>query len=159
MRGQFAAWRAWAAGGGSTANLFLQGAGAALQSDLMIRLIRVLDLDSRTSSFWCLHRCGMFDAGDGIDFTKLKNLSKKLKGPRDKVFVHIDKDAVFEPQKHYEDANIQDTDIAHAIDEVWAVLSRLRSNYGETLGNMDKQSLQSLCQDFQRDLHRLMEDN
>jgi len=147
MRGQFAAWRAWrtwAAGGGTTANLFLQTAGSALQSDLMIRLIRVLDLDSRTCSFWYLHRRGLFDAGHGIDFKKLKEFSKKLKGPRDKVFVHIDQDGVFDPGKHYVDANINDADIASAIDEVWTVLCRLRCNYGETLGNFDKQGLQSL---------------
>jgi hypothetical protein len=154
MRGDFAAWRtwrAWAAAGGSTANLFLQAAGSALQSDLMIRLIRVFDLDSNTSSFWYLHRCGLFGAGDRIDFKKLKDFSKQLKGPRNKAFVHIDQDAVFDPEKHYRDANINDSDIAYAIDEVWTVLCRLRSNYGESLGNFDRQGLQSLCRDFRRD--------
>jgi hypothetical protein len=125
----------------------------------MIRLIRVLDLDSKTCSFWYLHRCGLFDAGVGIDSKKLKEFSKKLRGVRNKVFVHIDQDAVVDPQKYYKDANINDADIAYAIDEVWTVLCRLRCNYGETLGNFDKQTRQSLCQDFGRDMLTLMGDN
>src|SRR5260370_13754743 len=57
MRGYFAArhaWYAWLANGGATTNLFLQGAGTALQSDLMIWLILVLALRERTTSFFYL---------------------------------------------------------------------------------------------------------
>ena len=95
MRGYFAArhvWYAWLANGGSTSNLFLQGAGNAVQSELMIRLIRVLYIGKSTSSFWYLHRCGLSTAGDGIDFESLLAFSMKLKSIRDKVFVHIDKE-------------------------------------------------------------------
>ncbi len=159
LRGDFAArhvWYAWLADGGSTSNLFLRGAGFALQSDLMIRLIRVLDVGRTTSSFWYLHQCGLSTAGDGIDFEKLREFSMKLKSVRDKTFVHIDKKGVFDPGKYYEEAGINDLHLANVIDQVWTVLCRLNFSYGEPPGNLDNQTLPSLCQDFGRDLLRLV---
>jgi hypothetical protein len=159
MRGDFAArhvWYAWLDSGGSTSNLFLQGAGHAVQSDLMIRLIRVLDVGKRTASFWYLHRCGLSTAGAGIDFEEPREFSMKLKSIRDKTFVHIDKEGVFDPGKYYGEAGINDLHLASAIDDVWKVLCRLNASYGEPPGNLDSQSLQSLCQDFGRDLLRLV---
>ena|ERR1700730_4216533 len=103
MRGIFAAWRnwqAWVREGGSTSNLVLQGAFVALQSDLMIRLIRVLDRGADTASFWYLHRSGLPGIEEGIDMEFLKAFSMKLMKIRNKVFVHIDKQAVFAPEKH-----------------------------------------------------------
>ena len=159
VRSDFAArhvWYAWLADGGSTSNLFLQGAGFALQSDLMIRLIRVLDVGRSTSSFWYLYRCGLSTLGDGIDFEKLWEFSMKLKSIRDKTFVHIDKDGVFDPGKYYKEAGINDLNLASALDQVWTVLCRLNFSYGEPPGNLDNQTLLSLCQDLGRDLLRLV---
>lgn len=159
MRGDFAArhvWYAWLAHGGSTSNLFLQGAGHAVQSDLMIRLIRVLNIGKGTSSFWYLYRCGLSTAGDGVDFEKLREFSMKLKFIRDKTFVHIDKEGVFDPGRYYEEAGINDLHLANAIDQVWTVICRLNVSYGEPPGNLDNQTLLSLCQDFERDFLRLV---
>jgi hypothetical protein len=161
MRGVFAAWRSWRAwshAGGATSNMVLQGALVALQSDLMIRLIRVLDRGSDTASFWYLHRSGLRGVEEGIDMKFLRVFSMKLTTIRNKVFVHIDKDGVFAPEKYYGEAGITDRDIARAIEQVRTVLSRIRSGYGETAGSFDNQSLDSLCQDFKRDFLQLVGD-
>jgi hypothetical protein len=80
----------------------------------------------------------------------------KLKSIRDKTFVHIDKEGVFDPGKYYEEAGINDLHLANAIDQVWTVICRLNASHGDPPGNLDNQTLLSLCQDFERDFLRLV---
>ena len=56
---------------------FIKVTGAALQSDLLVRLMRVLEWEERVGSFWLLYDRGLVKAGqDQID--RLKSLSKRL---------------------------------------------------------------------------------
>jgi hypothetical protein len=155
LRGTFAAMRA--AQGQASCNLFVQVASAALQSDLLIRLIRIFE-DGEAASFWYLHRCEPRKVRKGINIEKLADFSARLKAIRDKVFVHIDKDAVFEPQKVYQDAGIKPSEIKEAIEAAWKVLNELYSEQsGKPFRHSPQSSLDSLTQDFQRDFAELSE--
>ena len=76
-----------------SSNLFIHVAAKALQTDVLIRLIRIFE-DGEAASFWYLHRCEPRKIAEGIDIAKLQDFSRRLTLIRDKVFVHIDKDAV-----------------------------------------------------------------
>jgi hypothetical protein len=114
-----AAWAAiGAAAGEGSSNRFLQVAASALQSEVLIRLIRILDNNKGASSLWYLYRCEPARVARGVDIKKLKSFSERLKKIRDKVFVHIDQHAVFDPQAIYRDANIT----------AWRLLRALRQS-------------------------------
>jgi hypothetical protein len=153
LRGTYAAMRAGQ--GRSLGNLFVQVASAALQSDLLIRLIRIFE-DGEAASFWYLHRCEPHKFGKGLNIERLKDFSARLKNIRDKVFVHIDKDAVFEPQKIYQDAGIRPSEIKEAIEAAWTVLNELYLEQRSTpFTHPPQSSLDSLTQDFGRDFSKL----
>jgi hypothetical protein len=155
LRGTYAAMRA--VQGTSFGNLFLQVASAALQSDLLIRLIRIFE-DGEAASFWYLHRCEPRKLGKGLNIEKLKEFSARLKNIRDKVFVHIDKDAVFDSQKIYQDAGIRPSEIKEAIEAAWAILNELYLEHsGKPFMHPPQSTLDSLAQDFERDFASLSE--
>lgn len=90
----------------------------------------------------------------------LCSFSKRIKSIRDKVFVHIDKEAVFDPHRVYSDANISiapdNDEVALAVEAVWHVLNRL---YFEIHGEHFRRwgtTLEGLTQDFDRDLEKLV---
>lgn len=125
-------------------------AARALQSDLLIRLIRVFEY-SGAASFWYLHRRASTKVSKGIDIKWLKDFSDRLKEIRDKSFVHIDKHAVFDPEKVYQDANIEWTEIRKAIETTWMVLTRLYvEEKGDKLLPPFQKSLDGLIEDFKR---------
>ncbi len=97
---------------------------------MLIRLIRIFE-QRGAASFWYLHRCEPSKVGKGIDIAKLEDFSERLKDIRDKVFVHIDKGAVFDPQKVYQDAGIKPSEIKAAIDAVWTFLNELYSEQND----------------------------
>jgi len=138
----------------SSSNLFLQVAVAAFQSDLLIRLIRVLERDPKVASFWYLFQLDPMRVGRGIDVKRLKKLSERLKKIRNKVFVHIDRDAVFDPQRVYSDAGILGAEIREAIDALWLVSRRLyKEQTGRDFsGTSDR--LDDLAKDFRRDFEK-----
>ena len=137
------------------ANLFLQAAVGALQSDLLIRLIRVLERDPKVRSFWFLYHLDRVRVSRGIDVKKLKNLSVQLRKIRNKVFVHIDKDGVFDPRQAYKDAGIRGIDIRAAIDDLWLTLTRLyREQFGREFSGTPTK-LDDLSKDFRRDFQKL----
>ena len=143
-------------------NLFLQTAAGALQSDVMIRLIRVLEDSRDTASFWYLNRCKPDCVGSGVDIQWLKDFSGRLKKIRDRVFVHIDKNDVFQPEQVYANANISiaeaNDEIKRAIESIWSALKQIHRNQeGSTAAPNADQSLESLAEDFKRDLRKLID--
>jgi hypothetical protein len=56
---------------------------------------------------------------------RLADIAERLKSIRDKSFVHIDKEAVFDPEAIYRAANLLGEDLAFAVDFLWATLTRL----------------------------------
>ena len=81
----------------------------ALRDARLIRLMRVLENDSQTASFWYLLRSneqlieGAAKEAD-LDLSVLRDVAGKLRGIRNKTFVHIDKEGVFDPQQYYKDS-------------------------------------------------------
>lgn len=112
---------------------FLRQARTAFQTDRLIRLVRVLEDSGNSASFWYLDRCepalirhAVVDAG--LDMSKLQDL-KRFAGPaklvRDKVFAHVDKDAVLDPEATYIAAGISLSELAQRVEDLWSVLTAL----------------------------------
>src|SRR5678816_2797089 len=77
----------------------------ALKDARLIRLIRALEDDSQTASFWYLLKSNerlvsMAAKQGGLDLAELRKVADGLVGIRNKTFVHIDKDGVFDPQSY-----------------------------------------------------------
>jgi len=123
--------------GRGIARQFLHQARAALESDRLIRLIRVLEENKRVASLWYLNRCepalveqAFIDGG--LDIGKLRQLSGQVKIVRDKVFVHMDKEAISDPEAIYKAAGINLTELGAAVECLWFVLNALhRSAFEE----------------------------
>ena len=102
----------------------------ALNDALLIRLIRILEDKPRNASFWYLYRSNekllekIAKASD-FDLEWVKVISDKFVGIRNKTFVHIDKDGVFEPQKFYDEAAITHNDVDKVIMGLWKVMQAL----------------------------------
>ncbi len=113
--------------------------------------------DSRdTSSFWYLHRCDPAKVAADIDVSVLRKLSVRLKKVRDKVFVHIDKDAVFDPEARYREVDIKWSEIFDGLESLWRALNRLYEEHeGAKFEPVTQVTFSSLCQDFKRDYLRL----
>jgi len=141
--------------GAESSNLFITTAAPALQADLQIRLIRILEDSGETSSFWYLHRCEPGEFASDINMSALCTLSDRLKKVRDKVFVHIDKTAVFDPEAIYKRVDIRWREIVDALEELWRVLNRLYERYEGKSFERIQVEFASLCQDFKRDFSKL----
>ena len=103
---------------------FFAIAQTAIYGDRLIRLVRLLEDDAEVASFWYLNRCApravkksLTRAGLTVD--EVADLSSRLKKVRDKVFVHIDKEGLFNPQQIYEEADIRGSQIQRVIEALW----------------------------------------
>lgn len=102
----------------------------ALKDARIIRLIRVLEDDSKVASFWYLFRANeklmkKISKETAFDIERAKILADKFLGIRDKTFVHIDKDRVFDPAELYKDADISHKDIDDFINGLWRLMQKL----------------------------------
>jgi len=109
---------------------FFQVALNAMKDARLIRLIRVLEDDSQTASFWYLLRCNEPQVKSaakkgGLDLAELRLAAAALKGIRDKTFVHIDKTGVFDPQVFYQAAGLTYAQVDKIIAGLWATMSHL----------------------------------
>ena len=100
---------------------------SALKDARLIRLIRVLEDDSKTASFWYLIKCNQplvarAASTAGLDLTELRNIAGRLRGIRDKTFVHIDKLGVLDPQQYYKDAGLNNDKMAEICDQLWETM-------------------------------------
>ena len=116
---------------------FFRVAYTALIGDRSIRLIRVFEDSKRVSSFWYLHRCEpklieKLLESTGVKISDLRNLSERLKRPRNKTAVHIDKDYVFDSTEVWKEAGIKAENVQRAIEALWLVLNEL---YQERAGS------------------------
>jgi hypothetical protein len=62
-------------------------------------------------------------AGFNIDLAK--DLSERFLGIRNKTFVHIDKDRVFDPSELYREADIRHKDIDDFINGLWKLMQEI----------------------------------
>jgi hypothetical protein len=141
--------------GAESSNLFIITAALALEADLKLRLIRILEDSNETSSFWYLHRCEPKAIAAEIDIGAFRHFSDRLKKVRDKVIVHIDKQAVFDPEAIYESVDIKWREIFAVLENLWRCLNKLYEKREGRKFDRIQVELSSLCQDFKRDFNRL----
>jgi hypothetical protein len=135
----------------SSSNMYLQVSASTLRSDLTIRLIRIFEDSRNTSSFWYLHRCQPLKVNGLVNVQDLKGFSNRLKKVRDKVFVHIDKDEMSQPDSFYRDAKITYAEIHTVIEDIWRLFNQLYlEQFGKAYSNAQT-SFDSLCKDFERE--------
>jgi hypothetical protein len=126
---------------------------AALQSDLLVRLMRVLEWEERVGSFWLLYDRGLVKARqDRVN--RLKSLSKRLLSIRNGTFLHIDAQQLFDPQRVYRNANIKwRTDIEPGIELISSVVNELyKEKIGEPRERMIFSTIEDLEEIFSRNL-------
>jgi hypothetical protein len=124
---------------------FFRVAFTGLLGDRLIRLVRVLEDDTRVASFWYLHRCNPKDVeqallGAGMSLADLRDFSRRLRAIRNKAFVHIDKAGVFDPRKIYKEAGIKNSDVDKTIRALWTAMQDL---YHTTFGQAYRRSTYS----------------
>ncbi|MEW6353245.1 MAG: hypothetical protein AB1469_02945 [Pseudomonadota bacterium] len=102
----------------------------ALKDARLVRLIRVLEDDSQVASFWYLLKCNgrivrASAKKGGLDLPKLGVAAKDLLAIRNKTFMHIDKDGVFDPQSFYKAAGLTNNDVERIIRGLWSTMNHL----------------------------------
>jgi len=111
----------------------------ALKDARLIRLIRALEDDSKTASFWYLLKCNerlVSSAAkqSGLDLIELRKIADGLVGVRNKTFVHIDKDGVFDPQSYYDAAGLTYDQIDRTVRGFWKTMRKLHFDvFGEEI--------------------------
>jgi hypothetical protein len=116
---------------------FFRVAFTALLGDRLLRLVRVLEENTRVASFWYLHRCNPKGVEQALQKAKitladLRDFSRRLKSIRNKTFVHIDKDAVFDPNKIYKHAGIKNSDVDRIVGGLCAAMQALyKATFGQ----------------------------
>jgi hypothetical protein len=64
--------------------------------------------------------------------SELKQIADRIRGIRDKTFVHIDKDGVFDPQQYYKDAGLTNDKVAEVCDRLFETMKAVHvSVFGE----------------------------
>jgi len=116
---------------------FFRVAHTALRGDRLLRLVRIFEDRRDVASFWYVYRCRskairpILERSD-VTVRSLQSLSTKLKLIRDKTFVHIDKDGVWDPAQLYRAAGVKGKEVHQAVNAVWRALRKLEREMGET---------------------------
>ena len=102
----------------------------ALKDARLIRLIRILEDDNQTASFWYLVRSNESLIKSQAkqmqcDLSKIRYVADRLRIIRDKTFVHIDKQQVFDPPSLYKAAGITHDEIDQVINSIWRLMKSL----------------------------------
>ena len=102
----------------------------ALKDARLVRLIRVLEDDPQVASFWYLLKCNarIVRAAankSGLDLPKLIVAAQALLAIRNKTFMHIDKEGVFDPQSFYKAAGLTNNDVERIVRRLWGTMNRL----------------------------------
>jgi hypothetical protein len=121
---------------------------SALYSDRLLRLVRIFENSGDTATFWYLHRCEPNNVAQDIDIPHLAEFSDKVKHIRDKTFVHIDKDFVFDPDAAYRQVNLTGDEVIWAIESTWCTLKRLldqRTGSPTSMGRMTLDGAREIC--------------
>jgi hypothetical protein len=115
---------------------FFQVSLTALMDAQLIRLIRLLEESSRVASFWYLCKANkkIVDAAlarTGVDLEEVRQIAEKLPDIRNRTFVHIDKETVFDPNEIYQNAGIKTHQVEQACSALWELMKEI---YRETNG-------------------------
>ncbi len=84
----------------------------ALEGDLIVRLIRILDTHRDSAGFFYLYRCRKkrveeFAKQKGIDLRGIENVANRLTPVRNKSLAHIDREGVFNRAEIWKEAGFK----------------------------------------------------
>lgn len=102
----------------------------ALFNDMIGHLIKVLDQNSQSTTFWYIFRCRSQEArkfikSENIDFMAIYDLAERLKTIRDKTHFHIDKKGVKDPKAVWRTANITYSGVQENMESIYKILNYL----------------------------------
>ncbi len=102
----------------------------ALFNDMVAHMIKLLDRNAQSTSFWYIFRYKSkgvkeYIKDNNIDFMAIYDLADKLKLVRDKTLFHIDKKGVKDPQAIWSEADITYGEIEENIDSIFNILNYL----------------------------------
>ena len=97
---------------------------------MVAHMIKVLDQDSQSATFWYIFRTKSKDVKDfikenNIDFMSIYDLAEKLKIVRNKTHFHIDKKRVRDPKEVWADADISYDEMVGNMDALYSILNYL----------------------------------
>ena len=111
---------------------FFDLAVKALFNDVMSHLIKVLDANKDSATFWYIFQNEQNQiltlrsySEEKISF--LQDLSEKLKHVRDKTHFHIDKQDVIDPKRIWEKAGISGNDLGRGLEYLFDMLLELKN--------------------------------
>lgn len=113
----------------------------SLNNDMVAHAIKLLDRSSKSASFWYIFRCKQkdittFAEQNSLSIRNIELMSEKLKSIRDKTHFHIDREAVFNPAKVWQDADIEYKQFFYVLNSIRIILDHLYfvefgKNFGE----------------------------
>lgn len=118
---------------------FFRVALNALKDARLVRLIRVLEDDPQVASFWYLLKSNgrtvrAAAKKGGLDLRKLESAAAALLAIRNKTFMHIDKDGVFDPKSFYKAAGLTNNDVERIVRGLWSTMNYLNIEvYGKEI--------------------------
>ena len=109
---------------------FFRVAYHGLYNDMIAHIIKVLDRDERSTTFWYIYNSYKEEidiclAKTEESVSKIEAMACKLKDIRDKTHFHIDKKAVTNPKVIWKQASIKGKDLASVVDIIWEVLNHV----------------------------------
>jgi hypothetical protein len=104
----------------------------ALFNDMVAHMIKVLDQNSQSATFWYIFRykseeAKKFVRKENIDFMAIYDIAEKLKIVRDKTHFHIDKKDVRNPKAVWSSANITYDELQESMQSVYMILNHLHA--------------------------------
>ena len=113
----------------------------ALNNDMLAHAIKVLDHDSKSASFWYIFRCKQKKIVKFIEENSMRDielLTEKLKAIRNRAHFHIDRDAIFNPAKVWQDADIDYNLFSAVLNSLRLILDYLHTEeFGKGFGKLD----------------------
>lgn len=102
----------------------------ALFNDMIAHMIKVLDQNSQSTTFWYIFRCRSEEVKEfikraDIDFMAIYDLAEKLKTVRDKTHFHIDNKGVKDPKAVWKTAGITYDDLQENLESIYKLLNHL----------------------------------
>lgn len=122
---------------------FFSYASLALHDGIFSHAMKVLDKHRDTVSFFYLYKCNSELIENelllvDVKMEEIELISDKLNKIRNKTHFHIDKNAVFDPNKIWVEANITGDAFNNVMDNLWIVLNKLyviefKENFGQPI--------------------------
>lgn len=102
----------------------------ALFNDMVAHMIKVLDQNSQSATFWYIFRYKSKEAKEfikkeHINFMEIYDIAEKLKVVRDKTHFHIDKKGVKKPKLIWSAADLTYDDLQKNMEAVYKILNHL----------------------------------